>query len=151
MEIGSSDLLTAAAVIVGFGITVIMFRVQREIQVQEKNEGKPENEAERNWLAWSDYLILVSILLTTGLAIVPLLMLPQVSALTRSLAASACVAAFILQAGYVFGILAHYRIEIGRERKGPREKGEPAERLIVKLSAAFASIGFAVVMWLHCH
>jgi NADH:ubiquinone oxidoreductase subunit K len=143
MEIGSSDLLTAAAVIVGFGITVIMFRVQREIQEQEK--GEP------NWLAWSDYLILGSILLTIGLAILPLLMLPWVSAFTRSLAASACVAAFILQAGYVFGILAHYRIEIGRERKGPREKGEPAERLIVKLSAVFAGIGFAIVMWLHCY
>jgi cytochrome bd-type quinol oxidase subunit 2 len=78
MEIGSSDLLTAAAVIVGFGITVIMFRVQREIQVQEK--GEP------NWLAWSDYLILGSILLTIGLAILPLLMLPRVSTLTRSLA-----------------------------------------------------------------
>ena len=143
MEIGSSDLLTAAAVIVGFGITVIMFRVQREIQVQEK--GEP------SWLAWSDYLILGSIFLTIGLAILPLLMLPWVSTLTRSLAASACVAAFILQAGYVFGILAHYRIEIGRKRKGPREKGEPAERLIVKLSAVFAGIGFAIVMWLHCH
>ncbi len=72
MEIGSSDLLTAAAVIVGFGITVIMFRVQREIQVQENNKEKPEKERDPNWLAWSDYLILGSILLTIGLAIFPL-------------------------------------------------------------------------------
>ena len=60
--------------------------------------------------------------------------------------AASCVAALILLAGYVPSILSHYRIEIGRRRTGPREKGEPAERWIVFLSLLLASAGFCATV-----
>ncbi len=136
-------LIGAAALIVGFGITVIMFRIQRELWVQEQHPEWP------NWLAWSDYLVVASVMLTLAFAIVPLLSFPVLTPCRRALASAACVAATILLAGYVPAILAHYRIEIGRSRTGVRLKGEPKERLVVFVSIAVASFGFIFTLWEH--
>jgi hypothetical protein len=143
MKIESGDLIAAATIIVGFGVTVIMFRVQRELWVQEQHPDWP------SWLAWSDYLIIASVVLALFLAIVPLLAVSVMTSLVQALAAASCVAAVILQAGYIPAILAHYRIEIGRKRKGDRLKGEPAERRFVFISAALATVGFIIVLWTH--
>src|SRR5215213_4515006 len=136
MKIESGDLIAAATIIVGFGVTVIMFRVQRELWVQEQHPDWP------SWLAWSDYLIIASVVLALFLAIAPLLAVSVMTSLVQALAAASCVAAVILQAGYIPAILAHYRIEIGRKRKGDRLKGEPAERRFVFISAELATVGF---------
>jgi uncharacterized membrane protein len=140
MTVEPGDLIAAATLIVGFGVTVIMFRVQRELWVQEHHPGSP------TWLAWSDYLILASVGLALFLVLVPLLFLRVITPLVQAVAAAACVAAVFLQAGYIPSILAHYRIEIGRGRKGDRLKGEPAERLLAVASAALAIGAFILVI-----
>jgi hypothetical protein len=136
------DLIAVAALIVGFAVTVIMFRVQRELSVQEQHPEWP------NWLAYSDYLILASV----GLAIISLIVLlaiPEITQYRRAIAAASCVAAIILQAGYIPGILAHYRIAIGKHRTTDREEAEPAERVIVRVSVSLAAIVFIFVLRQH--
>lgn len=138
----SGDLIAAAALIVGFAVTVIMFRVQRELWVQENHPDWP------NWLAWSDYLILGSVVLAIS-SLVVILFLPPLTPTRRAIGAASCVSAIILQAGYIPGILAHYRIEIGRHKIGDREKGEPIERAFVYASVALSLIAFFFVLREH--
>ena len=53
MRLRSDD----CALISGFGVTVFMFRIQRELQVRTQHPYWP------NWLAWADYLVLGAILI----------------------------------------------------------------------------------------
>jgi hypothetical protein len=102
------ELIAVAAIIVGFGLTVFMFRIQRELWVQEKHPDWP------NWVAWSDFLIILSLLL--GVSVSVALLLPAPTPRREAFASAACVGAFILQVGYIPAILAHYRIEMGKKR-----------------------------------
>jgi hypothetical protein len=141
----SGDLIAVAAILVGFGLTVIMFRLQRELYVQEQHPQWP------NWLAWSDYLILASMLVAVFFVVLPILAFPVVTRMREALASAACISAIILQVGYIPAILAHYRIEIGRSRTGDRQKGEPTERLYVYLSIALRTVGFIIVFYQRLH
>src|ERR1017187_2805339 len=129
---GTTDLIAVSAIVVGFGVTAIMFRVQRELQVLEQRNIKIL------WLSWADYLILGSVMLAIFGATVPLLVAPAPPPGLLALAASSCVAAVILQGGYIPSLLAHYRIGLGAGREGPRAKGEPVERWFVLGTAVFA-------------
>jgi len=134
-----ADFIAVAAILIGFGLTAIMFRIQREIYVREVNK-------KDNWIAWSDYLILASVLLVLSLIVIPLLTFSY-----ATFAPAASAAAFILQAGYIPAVLAHYRIEIGKSRdvkRLPRERGEPAEKWIVFVSGVVALL-FFIVTWQH--
>ena len=68
--------LTVAGLISGFGITVFMFRIQRELQVRGQHPNWP------NWLAWADYLVLAAIVIAITCVV-------QASASTPSRAAAA--------------------------------------------------------------
>jgi len=46
--------------------------------------------------------------------------------LPRAAASAACV----MVGGYIFAILAHYRLILGRRRIGPRVNPEPGERAV---------------------
>jgi hypothetical protein len=141
--------LTVASILSGFGISVFMFRIQRELRVRDEHPQWP------NWLAWADYLILAAILLSLLLVVLPLMAIPEPGRLAYSVAAGSCAAASMLVAAYPFAILDHYRIEIGtwrtREGEGSQErhKGEPIERLIVLGTAVLANIAFVsiVIAW----
>jgi hypothetical protein len=141
-QLTPGDLIAVAAIIFGFGITVFTFRIQREVTVGDK--GWPK------WLPLADRLIVVSVGLVFCFAVIPLLAF-ELSRSTVGLASAACIAALVLQVGYVPAIMAHYRIEIGKNRTGPREKGEPAERLFVWISTLIAALGFAFVLFEHLH
>jgi hypothetical protein len=138
--------LTVASILSGFGISVFMFRVQRELRVRDEHPDWP------NWLAWADYLILGAILLSLLLVVLPLVATAEPSKLVYSVAAGSCAAASLLVAAYPFAILDHYRIEIGtwRTREGEpakvRHKGEPIERIIVIVAAAAAAIAFTAIV-----
>jgi uncharacterized membrane protein YidH (DUF202 family) len=138
--------LTVAAILSGFGISVFMFRIQRELHVRDTD---PQSQ---NWLAWADYLILGAILLSLLLVVLPLVATPEPGRLAYSIAAGSCAAASILVAAYPFAILDHYRIEIGtwrtREGEHPQErhKGEPVERSIVVVAAVLAVMAFAAIV-----
>jgi cytochrome bd-type quinol oxidase subunit 2 len=132
--------LTVASIFIGFAITVLMFRIQRELHVREKRPEWP------NWLAWADYLILASIVLCLVFVVLPLLTIQRPSELVLAIAQASCAASAILLAAYPFAILDHYRIEIGAKRTGDRVKGEPIERILVIGAFTLAvSVGFFIV------
>ena len=138
--------LTVASILSGFGISVFMFRIQRELRVRDEHPQWP------NWLAWADYLILAAILLSLLLVVLPLMAVAEPGLFVYSVAAGSCAAASLLIAAYPFAILDHYRIEIGtwRTRAGERpllrHKGEPIERIIVVGAAILAATAFLFIV-----
>ena len=139
-----SDLIATASIIAGFGITVIMFRVQREVTVQDEKRTPVKSR-----LAWADYLIILSISLALLLVVVPLIWFAVPSAKLRAVAAAACVAAVVLQLGYIPSILAHYGISLGKQTATEeRSAGQPVETWIAPLSGLVAAVLFVIVL---CH
>jgi len=127
---------TIAGIISTFGVAVLVFRIQRELQMQEAGE--------LNWIPWSDWLSVAATLVSLLLVLLPLLAVNRTSKLAP-LPPAASAAACILVAGYLPGILAHYRFILGGKRSGPRINPEPAERVIVRLTATIAIVvGIAV-------
>ena len=141
--------LTVASILSGFSISVFMFRLQRELRVRERHPDWP------NWLAWADYLVIATIVLSVLLVVVPLVALPEPTEFVFSIAAGTCAATSILLLAYPFAILDHYGIELGgwRRRAGDnveiRHKGEPIERMVVIAAGLVAVLVFAaiVVLW----
>jgi hypothetical protein len=138
--VGAGEIISASAIVAGFGVTAIMFRIQRELYVYEVLKKKPL------WLAWADYLVLTSVALAVFGGTVPLLAVPTIPRSIIGVAAAACVAALVLLAGYVPSILAHYRIELGARREGPHAKGEPLERWFVIGSLICATAAFILTL-----
>src|ERR1700730_12160042 len=138
--------LAVASILSGFGISVFMFRIQRELRVRDRHPEWP------NWLAWADYLVLSAIVLSLLLVVLPLMPLPEPNRFVISVAAASCAASSLLLAAYPFAILDHYRIEIGtwRTRRGEkpqaRHKGEPIERIIVVSAGIAAALAFTAIV-----
>jgi uncharacterized membrane protein YidH (DUF202 family) len=134
--------LTVASILSGFGISVFMFRIQRELRVRDEHPDWP------NWLAWADYLVIGAIVLSLLLVVMPLVIVPEPREPLLAIAGAACAAASLLLVAYPFAILDHYRIEIGTwrtqhgERPEARHKGEPIERAIVIVAATIAILVF---------
>lgn len=141
--------LTVASILAGFSISVFMFRIQRELRVREMHPDWP------NWLAWADYLVIATIVLSVSLVVVPLVAFPEPTEFVFSIAAGTCAATSLLLLAYPLAILDHYGIEIGgwRRKAGDnveiRHKGEPIERTIVVLASLIAALVFVtiVVTW----
>ena len=129
-----TDLIAVAAIVMGFGVTVIMFRLQRETEM-EKDHGK-----KATWIAYSDWLILLSIFVSLLFVFFPLFFLSSQLAIT--IARAGCFTAIVLQAGYIPSILTHYRLLFGKDRTGPRDNPEPMERPLVRLFVALAILSF---------
>lgn len=129
-------MIALATIIIGFGSTVIMFRIQRELKMGERGETV--------CLACSDFLILIAVGLCLFLVVLPLL--ASVTPFLLAVASSAGAAAIVLEAGYIPSILAHYRIGIGASRKGPRDRCEPWEGRLVILSFVIAVAAGAWVL-----
>ena len=133
MEMNGDSYLTVAGILAGFGVAVLMFRIQRELHVRETKPDWP------NWLAWADYLVFGAILLSLLGVVLPLSVVGDTRRVL-AVAAGSCGAAAVLICAYPFAILDHYRIEIGAKRKGNRVKGEPIEKAIVIMSAIVAAV-----------
>ena len=134
-------LTAVAAIIIGFGVNVIMFRVQRELHMEEVKK-------EQTWIIGADSLILASV------ACAFLAVILVILSLSFTIALAACASAMTMQAGFIPAIFAHYRICFGKERKNlglPRERSEPAEKWIVGISVVIALIvAAAVLVRYHC-
>ena len=102
--------LSVASILSGFGITVFMFRIQRELQVRERTNDVA------SWLAWADYLVLAAITLSLILVVLPLITIPHVIGVL-AVASASCAAAAILLAAYPWAILYHYRLCLVRNGK----------------------------------
>jgi hypothetical protein len=136
--------LTVASILTGFSISVFMFRIQRELSVRDHHPDWP------NWLAWADYLIVATIVVSVLLVILPLVAFPEPGRVMYSIAAGSCAASSLLLLAYPFAILDHYRIEIGVKRgehPQARHKGEPIERIIVVTAAIVAAATFAAIVF----
>jgi peptidoglycan biosynthesis protein MviN/MurJ (putative lipid II flippase) len=140
--------LTVASILSGFSISVLMFRLQRELGVRERHPDWP------NWLAWADYLVLATIVLSVLLVVVPLVAFSEPTEFVFSIAAGTCAATSLLLLAYPFAILDHYGIEIGGWRRKAsdnveiRHKGEPIERMVVILASLIAVLVFAAIVLL---
>jgi small-conductance mechanosensitive channel len=121
--IDAGSILTVASIVAGFGVTVLMFRIQRELDVSTENwrQRKPDVESQGlpTWLTVSDFLAIAAVIIALLLAVVPLLRSELVSAGGLSQAAAACSAATVLLAGYVPSILAHYNFLFGLHKQRP--------------------------------
>lgn len=130
--------LTVASILSGFSISVFMFRLQRELGVRERHPDWT------NWLAWADYLVIATIVLSVLLVVVPLVAFSEPTEFVFSIAAGTCAATSLLLLAYPFAILDHYGIEIGGWRRKPgdnveiRHKGESIERIIVIIASLLA-------------
>jgi hypothetical protein len=136
----SSDLITVASIIAGFGVTVMMFRLQRELQISDEN-WKQRGEGSQaatvpTWIPPADYLVIVAIIVSLLGGVLPLL----ISRDAIRLSSTACAAATILLAGYVPSILAHYRfIYWLHKSRGPFFVGEVVLVLVTFVSAGILS------------
>jgi hypothetical protein len=133
----ASTLATVASIISGFGVAMLFFRIQRELQMHEKMEP--------NWIPWADWLLVYATLFSLVLVLLPIVAVPSSVTFTRRIAASACAGALVMVAGYIFGILAPYRLIFGTGRVQadlPHENPEPAEKYIV-ITAFVVAVGIA--------
>jgi len=126
----AGSLLTVGSVIAGFGVAMLFFRIQRELHMHRKGE--------RIWIPWADWLLTSATVLALLVILLPILLLGPETLVARSLATAAGSASVIMVSGYVFAILAHYRLIFGRKRKGSRENPEPAEAGVVVTSIILA-------------
>lgn len=131
-------LATIASVTTAFGVAMLYFRIQRELQIHK--------DLEREWVPWADRLLLGATLLGLMLVLLPIVIAPSATGRMGAIPAAACAASICMVSGYVFGILAHYRLIFGRKRSGPRENPEPAEKWLVIASLAVALGVFALVL-----
>ena len=132
-------LTDVAAIIAGFGSAMLFFRIERELRMSDKNEVV--------WIPWADWLLIVGTLISLLLVIFPVVTLSSRPGLLENLPAAGCAATSIMLAGYVLGILAHYRLILGGNRSSPRDNPEPAERVLVILAAILAVVAFLVVLF----
>ncbi len=147
--VDEATLATIGAVIVGFGIAALVFRVQREIQ--QIDAGKTA------WLPWADRLLIGVVTLTLLLVLFPIALGGGTSRLWAAgrLPAAACSGSTIALTGYIPALLAHYRLALypesrrkwilfGSELSEYRHAGEPAERVIVVASVVLGVIAVVV-------
>jgi hypothetical protein len=97
----ADTLVTAASLIAGFGSAVIAFRLQRELDIEEKNEQRPPHLREQHWFPASDWLIVASNIGALCFVVAPLVAFDSPSPRMVRLASAACCAAAIMLAGYV--------------------------------------------------
>lgn len=138
----ADTLVTAASLIAGFGSAVIAFRLQRELDIEDKNEERPAHRQEQHWFPASDWLIVASSLGALCLVVAPLVALDSPSRATVRLASAACCAAAIMLAGYIPSILAHYRFFVGLTR----DRSNPTlwEGIFIAVTVVGAMTAFAV-------
>ena len=134
--IDTSTLTQVASIIAGFGATALTFRIQREIEMNKLGE--------RNWIPWADRLLIAAII--ACLLVVVLVMLfgtriPVITILSRGL----CASSASMLGGWIFGILAHYRLILSKNPKNEkRDNPEPAEKVIVWITIIISVVVFLI-------
>ena len=121
-------LAAIGAMIVGFGIVAFVFRIQREIQVEEtllkewkeeaKQRGLETNEGELrekvaayHWIPWADRLLIIGVTVALLLVLLPIALTKSTSTLWGArLPAAACSASTAALAGYIPALLVYYHL-----------------------------------------
>jgi hypothetical protein len=133
-------LVTAASVIAGFGSALIAFRLQRELDIEQKNEEKPKSQREEHWFPASDWLLVISNVSALCFVVVPLVALDSPSRQVVHTCSAICAATAIMLAGYIPSILAHYHFFYGltKERTNPTFW----EAIFIALTSVAAVVAF---------
>ena len=124
--------------VVGLSFTILIFRIKREIDMAEKGE--------TTWIAFSDWLVAIALIVAGLFVLVPLL--ASDAAGRGRLPLSALVFAVVMVLGWVPAILAHYRLIFRGKRTGPRDNPEPAEGAIVLVVVLLSAVAFTVTYYL---
>ena len=125
-------LLTVASIVVAYAVTVLIFRLQRELRMREQGE--------RTWVALADWLPIVAFLIAVLFVALPVLAVDP--ALRGPLPRAAAMLSLVLCLGWIPAILAHYRLLFGAHRTGPRRNPEPLEAVFVLASGLMGLVGF---------
>lgn len=111
-----SDMLSAGAIIAGFGATFLAFRVQREAEFYRVPGQEPFN---KQHFTTSFFLIIAatSVAVVAGV-VLPLLALQELAPpwVTPRVAVSGLLGSIVLIVGYFVDELVHYRIILGEWR-----------------------------------
>jgi hypothetical protein len=126
-------LVTVSGIYLAFSVAVLVFRVQRESEM--------EKQAETTWIPWADRLLFAvgacsTIVIALALAGIP------ASFLKIMVAGELAATMFILF--YPLALLAHYRLILRGDRHGPRDNPEPGERVLVWIAVAIALLAATV-------
>jgi hypothetical protein len=134
----AGTLATIASIISAFAVTMLFFRVQRELQMKDQRE--------INWIPWADRLLLAAAMLALLLVLIPLVTTQPGSWIRDRLPGPACGASVFLVACYPWALLAHYRLIPSGSGRGasPRFNPERSE-LVVVLVAVFGAA--AIAFW----
>ena len=130
-------LSTVASIVSGFGVAMLFFRIQRELHMKDRHE--------QDWIPKSDLLLIAATLISLLFVILPIVSLNVEHTQLLRIPAAACAATAVLVSGYIFSILAHYRLLFGRGRSGRRVNPEPAERVLIILTILIAIAVFTAV------
>jgi|SRR5579862_4107647 len=136
-------LVTAASLIAGFGSALIAFRLQRELDIEEKNERRPRHLRERHWFPASDWLIVVSNIAALCFVVAPLVALESPSQPLLHIASATCCASAIMLAGYIPSILAHYQFFVGLTQKRSNPTSWEGVFILITVLAALAAFVLA--------
>jgi hypothetical protein len=143
-------LASISSIVAGFGTAVLLFRIQRELYMDEKKQPQ--------WVPGSDWMLIVAIGLSLLFVLLPITAINFSSTIGSRIPVASCAASLILMAGYPFAILAHYRlilysnIENGTPSIGPEEdqnngrvRTEPAEAKVI-LVTGIVSVFVGVII-----
>lgn len=134
----AATLATIASISSGFGIAMLFFRIQRELQMGQ--------QLEVNWIPWADRLLIAATLISLLLVVFPLVTFGTTSPRVLRFASASCAAASLMVAGYIPGIMAHYRLFLGGRREEPRKNPEPVEKVVVFAVIAAALTAFGSII-----
>jgi len=135
-----TTLATVASVIAAFGSVMLIFRIQREIDMHAAGEV--------NWIPRSDWLLVAATLTALLIVLLPEVLFADSRLFGRRIPTAGCAAALVGIAGYIPALLAHYRLLFGSGRTGPRLNPEPAEQKVFVLTwaAAFGVFFLSLVL-----
>jgi hypothetical protein len=102
--IDPGTVVTVAGILSGFGITVMMFRIQRELE----RRGRFDHVSRGHRFAWADWLVIVPV--SASLLVVAMVMTLGAGRAVLRFATALCSGSASLMAGYLPAILAHYGI-----------------------------------------
>jgi len=102
----ASAISTILGLTVAASITMLAFRLQRELGVRDSHG------VESTWIPVADRLLIAALLIASLFGLLPLLLWPHVFGSNIRLSSSACAASVVLLAIYPLAIFAHYDLNV---------------------------------------
>ncbi len=141
LEIEIGELWTVAAVLAGFQVNALVWRISRELQM--------ESQSERVWLTLADGMIMVSLLLLAF----GVFAAPMMGAASLDLAIRLCGLSLTIFVSMAFVFAGHYNLYSDRlwvdyvapGKKAPR--GQVTRQEVLGLAIALLTIGAYGIWW----